>query len=70
LVQISSVIQEADKSWRATEVNTHDQPMESNFGVADYSGFGTNLPGSHVFNARLVEDLYALLSLSALQLRL
>jgi hypothetical protein len=43
---------------------------KATFGVADYSEFEPNLPGLHVFNARFVEHLDALLSLSALQLRL
>jgi hypothetical protein len=32
--------QEADKSWRATEVNMPGQPAESNFGVADHLRVG------------------------------
>jgi hypothetical protein len=68
LVQLDSDDQEADKSWRATEVNMPDHPMESNFGVADSPGVGPNLPRSQGFNAHFVEILDALLSLSALQL--
>ena len=55
-MQIRSVIQEADRSLRGTEVNMPVHPTESNFKVADGPRVGLNPTRSQVFNAHFAQD--------------